>query len=152
VAEALKRLVITREPSSDEGTFGRGVLDGDLAWDFIELPWRNNAPSSSCIPVGVYRASVIISPHFQRPVYLFANVPGRDAIEMHPANWAGDTSKGFWSDLRGCCAPGTARGRLYTRTGKLQAAVLHSAHALDQLLEATACEPIDIEFKWRETT
>lgn len=146
----MKRLIITREPSSDEGTFGRGVLDADLSWDFIELPWRDDMPSVSCVPIGVYQASVIVSPHFQRRVYLLSDVPGRSAIEMHPANWAGDVTKGFYSDLRGCCAPGTARGRLYTHTGKLQAAVLHSAHALDQLLEATVCEPIEIEFKWRD--
>lgn len=142
----MKRLVLKREPFTDEGTFSVGVLDGDLEWQFIELPWRENKPSFSCIPAGLYTAKLIESPHFARTVYLIENVPGRDAIEMHNGNFAGDITKGFQSDLRGCCSPGTRRNFLVNRHGIPQRAVLDSRLALDQIIEATGGEAIEMEF------
>lgn len=151
----MKRLTITRDETGDEGTFSVGILtDGDRAlgqWQFVELPWRNNEPGISCIPEGVYRAHVIQSPHFARAVYLLEDVPGRDLIELHPANWGGDRSKGFHSDLRGCASPGMYRTVLTPpHHERPQAAVTGSCHALDLLMEATAQEPIEIEFRWAD--
>ncbi len=145
----MKTLVITREESTDLGTFSKGVLDGDLEWDFLELPWRDNLPTISCVPPGSYLATLFHSQHFGRTVYQVHDVPGRDAIEIHPANWAGDRALGYHSDLRGCAAPGTARGELVTPKGTLQAGVLHSGLALDQLIEA-AGERLMVSFAWRE--
>ncbi len=145
--QVIPKLVISREASQPEGTFSRGVLDDDLSWDFVELPWKGNAPEVSCVPAGVYHARLTHSQHFGRTVYLLEGVPNRAFIEIHPANWGGDKDAGFHSDLRGCCAPGTARGLLVTPGGKLQEAVLHSGLALDQLIEA-AGESMSIEFKW----
>lgn len=141
------RLVISREESTDEGTFSTGVLDGDLAWDFVELPWKDNLQGLSCIPAGEYEARLIQSPHFGRAVYVLEDVPGRSAIEMHPANWGGDVELGYYSDLRGCCAPGTDRALLVTPDGKLQRGVTHSKLALDQLMEA-AGSTLTIKFTW----
>lgn len=144
----MKRLVIQREPSTDEGTFGVGVLnENEGQWQFIELPWRDNACDISCVPAGVYTARVFHSQHFQRDVYRLEGVPGREDVEMHPANFAGDVSKGWQSDLRGCCAPGMERGHLYNKAGHYQAAVLQSARAMEEILAATGGEPIEIEFK-----
>lgn len=145
----MKNLVITREPSTDEGTFSKGVLDGDLTWDFVELPWKDNLQGLSCIPAGEYIARIVHSQHFGRPVYLIEGVPNRSAVEMHVANWGGDIELGFHTDLKGCCAPGTDRGLLVTPHGKLQRAVLHSGLALDQLQEA-AGEILNIKFTWIE--
>ena len=143
----MKRLCIYREESTDEGTFGYGAFtDGGPSWNFLELPWRDNQPNVSCIPAGIYTAHLIDSPHFQRKVFLLENVPGRSDVEMHPANWGGDTSLGYYSDLRGCCAPGIDRGMLTNPHGAMQAAVLRSSHALDQIIDHAAGEPIEIEF------
>ncbi len=143
----MTRLVITREASTDEGTFSKGVLDSDLTWDFVELPWKNNEQGLSCVPAGEYTARIVHSKHFGRPVYLLEGVPDRDAIEIHPANWGGDIELGYHSDLKGCAAPGTERGILVTPEGKLQQAVMHSGLALDQLMEA-AGETLSIKFTW----
>lgn len=142
----MKRLVLQREPSTDEGTFSVGTFDGDLQWQFIELPWRDNKPNLSCVPAGLYTARIVQSAHFGRAVYLIENVPGRDAIEMHNGNFAGDITKGFQSDLRGCCSPGGKRDYLINKYGIPQKAVLDSRLALDQIIEATGGEPIEIEF------
>lgn len=155
----MKRLTITRDATGDQGTFGKGVLREAMnvlfACEFIELPWRGNAPGLSCVPAGIYPAHVITSPHFRRAVYLVAEIPGRDLCEIHPANWAGDASKGWFSQLRGCCSPGLARATMApvlldgTHLPP-QASVTSSSHALDELMEATAQEPIEVEFAWAE--
>lgn len=144
----MKRLTILRGESTDQGTFGAGTM-GDRLWAFLELPWRDNKPDISCVPPGVYLAQKIVSPHFGRDVYVLRDVPGRSAIEIHPANWGGDTAKGYHSDLRGCAAPGKQRG-LLTPPGSpwTQQAVLQSHHALDEILEETEGEDIEVEFKW----
>jgi hypothetical protein len=63
----------------------------------LELPWKSNQKQISCIPEGEYavrrRLSAKHGMHFE-----LVNVPGRDLILIHPAN--------FISQLRGCIAPG----------------------------------------------
>ena len=149
------KLTLIRDTTSDEGTFSIGTLtEGDNKlgfWDFIELPWRDNLPLLSCIPEGVYHASVIDSPHFGRKVYLLSGVPNRDAVEIHPGNWGGDVTKGYWSDVKGCACPGMSRRELVPPRGtKLQKAIVSSSEALDQLMLATNGEDIEVEFRWDE--
>ncbi len=65
----------------------------------IELPWKQNRRSESCIPEGVYSFRERYSPHFGRHIEV-VNVPNRDLILFHPAN---DARR----ELRGCIAPVT---------------------------------------------
>lgn len=143
------KLAITREPSTDAGTFGKAVLyDGANAvgrWYSLELPWRDNQHAISCIPTGTYTADLIESPHFQRSVYRLSGVPDRSSIEIHPANWGGDTSLGYYSDLRGCLAVG--RGLTFLprpSDGITQKAISSSTAALNELI-ALAGNHIDVE-------
>jgi hypothetical protein len=151
---AVKRLTLIRDETGDEGTFSTGMLtEGEQRlgwWNFIELPWRDNAPGLSCIPPGMYYAHIIVSSHFHRDVYLLEGIPNRDAIEMHPANFAGDATLGYHSDLKGCMAPGTGRGELMAPNGIKQKVVLSSAKALDELIAATMSEPIEIVISWEQ--
>lgn len=64
----------------------------------LELPWKDNEKNISCIPKGIYNAEKHFSPRFKTEVILLKNVPNRDAIEIHPAN--------FVRQLRGCIAVG----------------------------------------------
>lgn len=151
----MKTLLIEREPSTDQGTFGTATLyDDDGAtgayhqgldisermsalahYQSLELPDRGNAHGVSCINPGTYHARLIDSPHFQRKVYLLEGVPGRSSIELHPANWGGDRTLGWHSDLRGCMAVGRGRGELTPPdTGIAQHAILSSTAALDELI------------------
>lgn len=63
----------------------------------LELPWRNNERRVSCIPEGEYqvvrRNSAKYGDHFH-----VLNVPGRDMILIHVAN--------FVKELLGCIAVG----------------------------------------------
>ena len=52
------------------------------------------------IPAGIYQIGILFSPHFNRYNPHILNVPGRDGIEIHTANWP--------DQLKGCLAPGTA--------------------------------------------
>ena len=151
----MKHLTLIRDETSDEGTFSIGMLtqgENRLGWwDFIELPWRDNKPGISCVTPGLYIAKARMSPHFNRMVYELQNVPDREAIEVHVANWAGDVELGYHSDLRGCMAPGTGRGELVPPGGDMkQKAVLHSGIALDALFAATNGEDIQIEIAWEQ--
>lgn len=133
----MKRATLTRDPSTDEGTFGVLQIDGQTL-HAIELPWRDNTPQASCIPVGVYRCEIVQSPKFGR-VYEVKGVAGRSAILIHAANYAGDVSKGLRSDLLGCIAPCMAFGQLNG-----QMAGLSSRAALAEFMAWAGGEPFEL--------
>src|SRR5690606_5207068 len=90
------RLIRTYFP---EGTNGVLKHAGKVICETIELPWRNNRRWVSCIPEGRYR--LFRRQHHKHGDQLaVANVPGRSAILIHPANFA-------ISELQGCIAPVT---------------------------------------------
>ncbi len=82
-----------------EGTNGLLCLQGNPICSSIELPWHNNKRLISCIPEGRYR---LIRGRYHRHGDQIGvmNVPGREAILIHPGNSALD-------DLQGCIAPVT---------------------------------------------
>jgi len=100
---------LVREPSSDSGTFGRFTLPDGTALHSLELPWKENAPQMSCIPVGSYRAEMRATTNFGN-AYEVKNVPGRSGILIHAGNFAGDMSKGMKANSRGCILLGLGRG------------------------------------------
>jgi len=63
----------------------------------IELPWKDNHRSTSCIPEGRYELQKRYSPKFKWHL-IVKGVEGRSVILVHPAN---DALK----ELRGCIAP-----------------------------------------------
>jgi hypothetical protein len=98
---------IFRTPSGDDGTFGNLLIaSSGFRCRTVELPWRDNAPDISCIPPGTYIGRWLWSQKHLRFLFHLVGVPGRDVIEIHSANLAGDVSKGFVSQLLGCLAPG----------------------------------------------
>ena len=144
----MKKVTVFRGPSTDEGTFGTFRLEsnGALEWHSLELPDRDNLPRVSSIPAGTYIARLAWSEHFQRQLYHLQNVPGRDAVEIHPANFAGDVSKGFRSDLLGCVTLGTDVGELQV-DGHPQRAVLNSKIAFEEFMTAAAGEDLEISIE-----
>lgn len=139
-------LDIYREPSSAQGTFGRAELNGgkDGEWVSLELPWRDNEQGKSCIEAGSYEAEVVSSPR-HGDVYKLKDVPDRSDVEIHAANWAGNTDMGWHSDLLGCIALGVSKGTLTPKdTGRRQAAILSSGVAMNEFMLATAGQPITV--------
>ncbi|MDR6301820.1 DUF5675 family protein [Mesonia maritima] len=80
-----------------KGSNGSLFIKGKLLCHCIELPWKNNKRSHSCIPEGKYRLKLRYSPKFKWHFHVLG-VPNRSFILFHPANNA-------LRELRGCIAP-----------------------------------------------
>jgi hypothetical protein len=137
----MKRAIITRRPSTNEGTFGALDLQGGPMLRCTELPWHDNEPWISCIPKGTYHCELVDSPA-KGLVYEIKDVPGRSHILIHLGNWGGDKSKGFRSDLLGCIAPAMALGSILG-----QSAGVDSAKAMHALMEWSGGEPFELEIR-----
>lgn len=136
----MKRVILTRVATGEQGTFGVLRFDG-RAVSTGELPWRENRRNVSCIPGGKYLCRIIRSPRFGT-VYHVKNVPGRSGVLIHSGNYAGDTSRGWRTHSHGCILPGLRRGRLGD-----QRAVLCSCPALGQLVAALRRQPFILEIR-----
>ncbi|MDI5887414.1 DUF5675 family protein [Flavobacterium sp. LB3P48] len=82
-----------------EGTNGKLACNGQFICNTIELPWRKNQKSVSCIPEGYYLLRKRYSRKFQWHIEVVA-VKNRSFILLHPANNA-------LKELNGCIAPVT---------------------------------------------
>lgn len=133
----------TRTSSGDAGTFGVITL-GRFRCFTLELPWRDNRPRRSCIPVGTYRCGIVQSPKFGR-VYQVFDVPGRSAILIHPANFAGDVDLGLDSQLHGCIALGMRLGAIRNKAGAMQPVVAVSRPAVSAFMAEAKGEPFTLE-------
>jgi len=101
---------LCRLKRSDQGT--RGILFADsFSCQTLELPWRENQRSISCIPSGEYQVKIRISPKYGQ-VYHIKEVPNRSYILLHSGNWAGDKHKGYRTNVAGCILLGARRGLL----------------------------------------
>lgn len=140
----MKSCTLTRHISGDQGTPGLLVSDG-LALHSLELPWRDDAPSLSCIKAGTYDAEWDYSPHLDRYCYhLIDAETGRTGIRIHSGNFAGDKTKGWQADVEGCILLGMSAGEMENREGKLQQCVLESHIALERFNEWAARDRIRI--------
>lgn len=82
-----------------EGTNGTLFCSHLFLCHTIELPWKDNRRSVSCIPEGVYEVVPRFSTKFNHHL-LVKEVKNRNLILIHPAN---DALK----ELEGCIAPVT---------------------------------------------
>lgn len=123
---------LERQPSTDQGTFGRLYFGRDAVFT-VELPWRDNRRQMSCVPLGRYTCRLVNSPRFGR-VYGLRDVPGRSHVLLHSANFGGDSSMGYTTQLQGCIAPCLHLGAMRNTEGKMQRAGLVSRPALRKLM------------------
>jgi len=93
------------------GTEGMLVTSDGFTCMTLELPWRENKRSISCIPAGDYTTKIRISPKYGE-IYWVTKVPSRSYILIHSGNWAGDTEKGFSTHVNGCVLLGRKHGWL----------------------------------------
>jgi Family of unknown function (DUF5675) len=102
-------VILLRVSSGAYATYG--VLIDELATGnepfctTLELPWADNDPGTSCIPVGTYQCS-----RYQSPTHgstFVVGVPNRSYIEFHPGNRPADskgcilTAHGYGMDVDG---------------------------------------------------
>ena len=118
--------ILQRRETSDHGTLGILSID-DWACFTLELPWRDNKPQISCIPVGEYSTTPWSSKRWPN-TYHVSGVNGRSAILTHTGNLAGDTSLGLKTHVHGCILVGKRHGWLHK-----QRAILFSAVAMNEL-------------------
>lgn len=91
-------LVLSRTYFPD-GTNGKIECEGRFICNTIELPWKNNEATVSCIPEGEYFIRKRYSDKFKWHMEVM-NVENRKGILIHPANDA-------LLELKGCIAPVT---------------------------------------------
>lgn len=83
-------LTLQRIEATARGTFGVLTYMGDHLCYTLERPWADNTPKISCIPGGTYPATKHNGTRFTN-VWELHNVPGREAILIHPGNTVADT-------------------------------------------------------------
>ena len=114
-------LLILRDTFTEESTIGELFLNGERFCDTLELPFRDNQRSVSCIPAGEYKVRLRLPRESATRDYvhlLVQDVPNRDYILFHRGNSAKDT--------RGCILVGQ---------GSQQDVVHNSTLAMDLLIK-----------------
>lgn len=111
----MQKALLFRLWNLDTGSEGLLYYPGGVALT-LELPWRDNKRGVSCIPAGTYLVKWWKSPS-KGWVYRLQDVPGRNYILIHSANFAGDITKGFRSELLGCIALGSKRASYQGQRG-----------------------------------
>jgi hypothetical protein len=132
-----QNVYLIRTLTSDQGTSGMLVMAGFNCYT-LELPWRDNQKSISCIPDGEYEVIQRISAKFGK-IYWITNVPNRSYILIHSGNYAGDISKGYKSHVQGCILLGQKIGTLAG-----QKAVLNSRITLRKFMNYTNMQPFKL--------
>lgn len=92
---------LTRTDFFPDRTLGTlEVMEGDKVLYrclSLELPWNDNKRRTSCIPKGAYPIVWEYSNSFKRELYELKDVPNRDEVKIHGANYP--------KQLLGCIAP-----------------------------------------------
>lgn len=133
-------LVITRGPSTPDGTFG--LLEGEAFRMYTgELPWKDNALGLSCIPTSIYLATPRTSGKHGKHFILSDTTP-RTYVLTHSANFCGDKELGKKTDLMGCIAPGFSLSKFDG-----QKVITRSREAMKKLVEYTGFKPFILEIR-----
>lgn len=90
----MKKAFLLRLKDDGTRTLGRFFLFNNTEPIFmgatLELPWKNNEFQQSCIPPGIYQATLRESEKFGEH-FILKDVPGRSMILIHPGNFPENT-------------------------------------------------------------
>lgn len=122
------KLLLERYSHEEKQTIGKLYLlrnDGSVIndWHSLELPWLDNQKYISCIPKGVYKARIHVSPKFGKCLWI-QDVQGRSEILIHKGN--------FYDDILGCVLIGLDLGDI-NKDGIID--VVSSGDAMEELLQ-----------------
>ena len=107
-------LLIIREEFTDNSTIGNLYLNGEWLCDTLELPYRDNQRSISCIPDGDYKVRLRTARESATRDYvhlLVEEVKDRSYILFHRGNSSKDT--------RGCVLVGIGRQQDFVKNSVL---------------------------------
>jgi len=131
---------LLRIPQTDQGTYGVFFIpEINFKCYSIELPWKNNKNSISCIPKDDYEVVLRWSKKYKYHFHV-TNVEGRLWILFHSGNYAGDISKGYKTHSKGCILLGKSIGTL---SG--QKAILNSRITIRRLMTELNNEPFKLK-------
>tara|TARA_R100001594_G_scaffold93641_1_gene127892 strand:- start:90 stop:575 length:486 start_codon:yes stop_codon:yes gene_type:complete len=97
-------LLLIRDTMTDASTMGKLFLNGEEFCDTLELAWKDNQRSISCIPAGEYKVRLRLPRESATRDYihlLVQDVPNRSYILVHIGNTTADT--------KGCILVGQSR-------------------------------------------
>lgn len=95
----------------------------EIEFDTLELPWKNNQTSISCIPQGRYHVAPRTSKKFKKHFHI-KDVEGRKWILIHYGN--------FYTEIRGCILIGDGLSDINSDGYQ---DVLNSRDSMSRLLE-----------------
>lgn len=134
----MRKIILIRMYTGNQGTLGY-LLTNNFSCKTIELPWRDNKQSLSCIPLGTYKCILVNSPKFKL-VYNITDVSDRSHILFHAGNVAGDIKKKYKTNSWGCILLGKYIGCL-----NKQKAVLTSRVTLKKFMKILDNQPFELK-------
>lgn len=135
----MRQVTITRTETGPNGTFGNLATDSGFQCYFVECPWADNKVGESCIfpkpgDEAKYECEIVDSPKYGK-VYGIKEVPGRDNVLLHAANWS--------RQLKGCVALGRAIGEVMGNRG-----VMSSHDAIAGFMADMENKPFMLTIQW----
>ena len=134
-------LLIIRDTFTKKSIIGKLYCSGEFIAHTLELPWKNNQKSVSCIPAGRYKCRVRLARESASRDYvhlLVQDVEGRSYILFHYGNYPSDT--------KGCILTGTHRAQ--TPDKILESRIAHT-YLMNYILENQLSERIELVIKNR---
>ena len=141
VREVKANLLLIRDTFTSKSVIGKLYCDGEFIAHTLELAWKDNQKSISCIPKGEYKCRVRLARESATRDYvhlLVEDVPNRSYILFHRGNYP--------SDSRGCILTGTHRAQT---PDKILASKIAHTYLMDYLLENQLSESINLIIKNR---
>lgn len=153
-----KSATLTRDKkkSGPDGTFGAWASGTGFKSATLERPPTGPHPCIPLPPTGTYLCELAVSPCFyahnadfgygRGMVYHVRNVPGRDHILIHPANWAVEIKTAKEEkhlQIEGCIAPGAAATKVQVPEpdGRLLPGITSSVFATKALMADMQGQP-----------
>lgn len=125
-------LIRPHDCQSDRGTYGIFINSRVPFAVSLELPWKDNKRSYSCIPPQEYRCELHNSDS-RGEVYRILDVPGRDGVLIHSGN--------FLSDTKGCILIGESYEAIFKKLERrMEPGIAGSKKGLNELLNLCGSE------------
>lgn len=148
------KATLTRRQSTDFGTPGELILETGWSCNTLELPWNGNQRGISCVKAGTYRGRKFFSPRLNRNVVRLDDANGRQDVELHNGNFAGESSKKLFTQVHGCILPGREYSEILlpkpNPEGKAQYGITSSVITLNSLLAQLGEDDIELTIVWAE--
>ena len=141
VKDATANLLLIRDTFTDKSVIGKLYCNAEFIAHTLELAWRDNEKSVSCIPEGIYNCRVRLARESASRDYvhlLVQDVPNRSYILFHRGNYP--------SDSKGCILTGTHRA--LTPDKILESKVAH-AYLMEYILGNQLSKEINLIIKNR---